>query len=646
VTHQARRLVPALLLACALMPALAAPAAAKRPAKKAMAPPAGPIHLDVDLRDAPRRIYHAKLTMPVAAGPLTLYYPQWIPGEHGPTGPLSDLVGLTFTAGGQKLAWQRDPVEMYSFHLQVPAGADSLEVTLDYVAPGGSGNFTAGASSSDDLTVLSWNTVLLYPAGHPAADYTYQASLTLPDGWQWGTALPVASANGDHIDFQPASLVTLIDSPVSTGVHYRKIVLATAPVSHEIDLVADSDAALAMPADTEAAYKKLVAEALALFGAYHYRDYHFLFTLSDHVASFGLEHHESSDDRVGERTLVDDDMRTARSGLLPHEYVHSWNAKFRRPAGLATPDYQTPMVDDLLWVYEGLTSYLGAVLTSRSGLLSEETSRDDLALIAAGLDNRPGRTWRPLADTTRAAQILYGARPEWSSWRRGVDFYDEGVMIWLEADTVIRQTTGGAKSLDDFCKAFYGPPSGTPDLKPYTFDDLVAALNAVAPYDWRGFFTSRVDAITPHAPLGGITAGGWKLVYTPTIGAYQKAIEESRHMTDERFSIGIQVHHQRGGDDDGLILDAIPGFPAAEAGIGPGMKLVAVDGRRWSPELLRAAITAAQTQKEPIELLVENSEYFHTYRLDYHGGERFPHLERDASKPDLLSDILAAKTAP
>jgi predicted metalloprotease with PDZ domain len=642
VSHPVRRrlvALPPLALALVLVPALAAP-----PAAAAADPPAAPIRLEVDLSEAPRRIYHARMTMPVEPGPLTLHYPQWIPGEHGPTGPISDLAGLRFTAGGGEIAWRRDPLDMYTFHLEVPPGAGELEVRLDYLTPSAAGNFTAGPASSAQVAVLSWNTVLLYPTGRRAADLTYRPALTLPPGWRAGTALTVAGAAGDRVEYQPVSLETLVDSPVAAGAHYRAIPLAAEPVPHQIDLVADSEAALAMPPAAEAAYRKLVAEALALFGAHHYRKYHFLFTLSDHVRSFGLEHHESSDNRLPEDSLVDPLLFEDGAGLLPHEMVHSWNAKYRRPAGLATPEFQTPFVDDLLWVYEGLTSYLGSVLTARSGLIPAEHSREALALIAAGLEHRPGRAWRPLGDTTRAAQVLFGTRLEWSSWRRGVDFYDEGVLIWLEADTVIRRATGGAKSFDDFCRAFYGPPSGPPEVRSFTFDELVAALEAIAPHDWRGFFAARIDAINPGAPLGGIVGGGWRLVYGPAMNLHLKAVEEANEATDVRFSLGLLLHDEEGAPNDGLVLDVVADSPAAAAGVAPGMRLVAVDGRRWSPEVLRAAIAAAEGRAEPIELLVENAEFFRTHRVDYHGGERYPHLERDATRPDLLGDILAAKT--
>jgi len=604
----------------------------------------GPIRLEVDLREAPHRVLHSRLTIPVSPGPLTLHYPQWIPGEHGPTGPISDLTGIRFTANGQRLEWQRDPLEMFRFRVEVPEDAGSLEVALDYLTPSEAGIFTHGPAASARLAVLSWNTVLLYPAGSPADELTYEATLELPAGWQFGTALPVARREGDTVSFQPVCLTTLVDSPVAAGIHYRAVELTgdgTPP--HRIHVVADSAAALAMRPETVAAYRRLVAEALELFGAYHYREYHFLLTLSDHVESFGLEHHESSDNRLPERTLVDPDLLVHRATLLPHEFAHSWNGKYRRPAGLATPDYQTPMVDDLLWVYEGLTAYLHQILTTRSGLWTAEHSRESLALSAAGLDHRPGRSWRPLGDTTRAARILFRTREEGSAWRRGVDFYDEGVLIWLEADVLIRRQSAGRRSLDDFFRLFHGGTSGPPELRSFELDDLLAALEQILPYDWRSFFAARIDAITPHPPLGGITQGGWKLVYTEAMNEHLRVSENAEQVTDLRFSLGFRIQDQSGHPDHGRLLDLIPDSPAARAGLAPGMKLIAVNGRRWSTQVLRDALRAGSG---PLELLTENAEYFQIYRIDEHPGERYPHLVRDEAQPDVLSDVLRARTVP
>jgi len=399
-------------------------------------------------------------------------------------------------------------------------------------------------------------------------------------------------------------------------------------------MVSDSEAALQMSPEQIANYKQLVLEANALFGAHHYDHYHFLYTLSDNVAHFGLEHHESSDDRVAERTLLDEALRKASSDLLPHEFVHSWNGKYRRPAGLATPDYEQPMKGELLWVYEGLTEYLGSILAARSGLRTREDQRDHLAVIAAYLDRYPGRTWRPLIDTTIAAQLLYNASGSWASWRRGVDFYDEGELIWLEADTIIRQQTKGARSLDDFCRRFHGPPNTGPIVKPYTFDDVVNTMNEVTPYDWRTFFTTRLNSPEPHAPLGGIANGGWRLVYSEVQSDYQKAIETARKIADFSYSLGLHLN------EEGGIGDVVPGTPAAEAGLGPGMKIVDVNGRAYSLEGLREALHEGKTTRAPLELIVQNGDFSKTYKIDYHGGERLPHLERDSSRADLLQQII------
>src|SRR5437588_8802513 len=470
------------------------------------AAPAPHVTISLDATEAPRKIFHAHLTIPASPGTLTLYYPKWIPGEHGPTGPIQDLAGLKFTANGQVLKWRRDLLDGWTIHVDVPAGATNVEATLDFISPAGhEGIYTGGASATDKMTVISWNTVLLYPAGWTSDQLTYDASLRLPRGWTFGTSLQVASKSENEIKFAPVSLTMLVDSPIISG-QYLKIVPLNQgenpPV--EMDIAADTAAALEAPSEVWEHYKNLVAQAGTLFGARHYRDYHFLFSLSDHVAHFGLEHHESNDSRIGERGIIDDDERKLSAGLLPHEYVHSWNGKYRRPADLTTPDYQAPMKTDMLWVYEGLTSYLGDVLTARSGLWTPEQYRDELALMAAQLDHRPGRTWRDLQDTADAAQTLYFSVPQWDSWRRGTDFYDEDVLTWLWADVIIRQQTHNSKSLDDFCKLFLGAPSGPPSVKTYTFDDLMNALNQVAPYDWRGYWTTRLRSKAAHAPLGGI----------------------------------------------------------------------------------------------------------------------------------------------
>src|SRR5579871_2990952 len=596
------------------------------------------ITIFVDATSAPRKIFHAKLEIPAAAGDLTLYYPKWIPGEHAPDGPVIDLTGLKFTAGGKALKWRRDLLDGFTFHIEVPSGVTEIDAELDFVSPATfEGGFTAGSSATDKMAVVSWNQVLLYPKGFKSDDLTYTASLRLPAGWKYGTPLPIATTaerNGQtEITFQPASLTTLVDSPVISGEYLKIVKLADDPLT-EMDVAADSAAALEPPQEAWDHLKNLVDQAQKLFGAHHYRDYHFLYSLSDHVAHFGLEHHESDDSRVEERGLVDDNSRKLDAGLLPHEYVHSWNGKYRRPADLATPDYQQPMQDDLLWVYEGLTNYLGFVLTARSGLLTVPEDRDDLAITAAGLELTPGREWRNLQDTADAAPQLYFAPESWHSWRRGTDFYQEGTLDWLWVDVIIRQQTHNQKSIDDFCKLFHGAPSTGPALKTYTFDDVVNALNRIVPYDWRGFWTEHLTTHNPHAPLGGIEGSGWKLAYDDTPSEMESLLAGMAHFVAAGFPLGLNLR------DDGGITDTIHGMMAAKAGIGPGMRVVAVNGRRFTPEILRDALKAAKNNSSPIDLLVENDDCFKTYKFDYHGGEQHPHLVRDESKPDLLSDIL------
>jgi predicted metalloprotease with PDZ domain len=601
------------------------------------------ITLFVDATSTPRKIFHAKLKIPASAGDLTLYYPKWIPGEHAPDGPVIDLAGLKFTAGGKTLKWRRDLLDGFTIHVEVPAGENEVNAELDFLSPATfEGGFSAGSSATDKMAVISWNQVLLYPKGWKSDNLTYVATLKLPAGWKYGTPLPIASTSltgqsGDtQIIFQPVSLTTLVDSPVITGEFLKVVKLADDPLV-EMDVAADSAAALEPPQEVWDHYKNLVEQANKLFGAHHYRDYHFLFSLSDHVAHFGLEHHESDDSRVDERGLVDEGMRKMEASLLPHEYVHSWNGKYRRPADLATPDYEQPMQDDLLWVYEGLTNYLGTVLTARSGLLTPEQARDDLSMTAAELDHTPGREWRNLQDTADAAPELYFSPQAWESWRRSTDFYDEGTLDWLWADVIIRQQSKGKKSLDDFCKLFHGAPSTGPMVKTYTFDDVVDALNQVASYDWRGFWTERLTNHGPGAPLGGIEGSGWKVIYNESPSEMDRGGEGGGRFIDVAYSIGIDLR------EDGTITDTIEGMPAALAGIGPGMKLIAVNGRHYSAEVLRDALRAGKSSTGPLELLVENTDYFKTYALDYHGGERYPHLVRDESKPDLLSEIYKAK---
>jgi predicted metalloprotease with PDZ domain len=597
------------------------------------------IRLHVDLTDAPRNIYHARMNIPAHAGEMSLVFPKWIPGNHRPSGPLAGLTGIKMEAAGKTLAWQRDPVEMYEFHVNVPAGVDAIDVALDAITSQDSAG-AGGPAASSNILDLNWNAVVLYPKGARSDDVTFAPSVTLPAGWKFGTALPVAKTAGDEVEFSPVALTTLIDSPLIAGAHYKKIELTKAGDSptHVMDLVAEAEPDLAMSAKDVAAYQKLVAETGALFGARHYRHYHFLLTLSDVVGGHGLEHHESNDSVEAERALGDPDLHMLYADLVPHEFSHSWNGKYRRPAGLATPNYQEPMIGDLLWVYEGLTQYLGTMLAARSGLWTDEQYREALAQTAAQLDHRAGRTWRPLEDTARSVQTLRMMGSLWQNWRRSLDYYPEGQLIWLEVDAMIRQQTHGQRSLNDFCRRFHGGESGPPKVVPYTFDDVVRTLNEVTPYDWAGLLRERVGATSTHAPFGGIERGGWKLVYNDKPNMFAAAEEKLGKFVDVSDSLGFTA----GGD--GKLDDVIVGSPAYQAGLGPGMKLAAVNGRKWTPEILHAAIKAGQGSGASIELLVENAQFFKTYSIAYHEGEKNPHLERVASQPDLMGEMLKALT--
>jgi predicted metalloprotease with PDZ domain len=586
------------------------------------------ISLTVDATKTPQKLLHAHLVLPVQPGPLTLYYPKWIPGEHSPSGPIASLTGLKFEGNGKVIPWKRDLLDTFTFHLDIPAGVSQLDATYDYIEP-------EGGSATDKLLILEWNEVALYPAGTPAQKLMYDAKLILPEGWKFGTSLPVSGQSGNSVSFKPISLDLLVDSPVISGEYFRVIDITPAgePIHHEIDMAADSEAALAMSPANIKQMTNLVAESGKLFGARHYRDYHFIFALSDHVAHFGLEHHESNDSRLPERTLISPGSGMALGGLLSHEFVHSWNGKFRRPADLATPYYEEPEKTDLLWGYEGLTDYLGPMLAARSGLWTPDQYHEYLASIAASLGpGRPGRTWRPLLDTAVGEPGLGFARG-WFTWRRGTDYYDEGDLLWLEVATVIHRESHGKKSIDDFCQAFHGGPNNGPEVKTYTFDQLMADLNAIAPYDWATFFNTRLDSTSPEAPVGGIENGGWKVTYD---GEPSKLMGRRGNPGDV-YSIGLQL------GQDGAVADSIVGGPAFQAGISSGMKVVGVNGRVYTHDVLEDAIKAAKDSTQPISLLVVVDDYYQTSNINYHGGERFPHLTREEAKPDYLDELIKAR---
>jgi predicted metalloprotease with PDZ domain len=596
----------------------------------AAAAPAVSIKLSVDATQAARNVLHTKFTIPVRPGPLTLFYPKWIPGEHSPTGPINDLVGLKLSANGKPVPWQRDDVEMFAFHCEVPQGVNELEISFDDVSQ-------PESTASAKLARIKWNRLILYPREINSDNIRVRASLLLPAGWKFASALPVLSENKDGFEFKEVSLTEFVDSPAIIGENFRKFPLTSTGVMHEIDAVADTPAALEMKPATLTGLKNLVQEAYALFGARHYRSYRFLVTFSDHGGSEGLEHHESSEDGVGEKALFDELELLDFADLMGHEYTHSWNGKYRRPAGLTTPDFEQPMKGELLWVYEGLTEYLGRVLPARSGLWSADDFRESLAAVAGEFEMQSGREWRPLVDTAVAVQFTYPSPRAWMNYRRRVDYYDEGSLIWFDADVLIRQRSNGKLSLDDFCRRFHGGSDTPPLVKTYTFDDVVNTLNEVMPYDWRSFLTTRIYQVAPHAPLAGITSGGWKLVYTDKPNTMVRLGDHARKSVDLMYSIGAMLK------EDGSVMDVNPNLEAAKAGLAPGMKIITVNGRAWSTDVLREAITAAKNSATPIELVVENGSFTGVYKLNYHGGERYPHLERDPTKPDVLGEVINSR---
>lgn len=595
-----------------------------------------PIMLSVDLTDAPRKILHATEVMPVTAGPLTVVYPKWIPGEHGPTGPIENMTGFFITANGQPVKWERDKVDMFAYHLTVPQGATQIEMKIDFLTPANLSGFSAGGSTSENLALLSWNTLLVYPADSDASQVMFTPSVTLPDEWKLGTALDKDGGSGQTTTFKTVSLEQLVDSPVLAGRYFREVALAPEITpKHYLDMAADGPEEIELSKEHIADFDRLVRETGALYKSRHYGSYHFLVTLSDEVAHFGLEHHQSSDDRVAASTFTDDREFVLDGLLLPHEFTHSWNGKYRRPAGLATSNYQKPMEGDLLWVYEGLTEYLGDVLAARCGIWTPEQYKQRLSTIAATYDNRPGRTWRDIQDTATAAQILYESGGGWNNWRLSVDYYDEGELIWLDVDTTIRKMTNGKKTLDDFIAKFHGLGGDTgPKVVPYTFDDVVAGLNGVVANDWATFLRSRLDSNAYHAPLGGLENGGYKLTYTDKPNAWSEMENKQSGSFDFWYSLGLHVNKS------GRVSDVLKGGIADKGGFGPGMQILAVNGRAYTPDVLKAAVRDGKGSGPAVELIVENTGYYKVIKLDYHDGERYPQLERVAAVPDRLDEIL------
>jgi predicted metalloprotease with PDZ domain len=606
-----------------------------------------PIQITADLSDAPRKLYHAEVDLPVRPGPLTLTTPKWIPGTHRPNGPVDEITGVVFSANGHAIPWRRDDVDLYQFHLLVPEGVTTIHAHLDCIVT---------ERVTQKLAVLEWEKLLLYPANTPVRDIPIQPSLIVPAGWGVGTALTAISsgpypvpAAGSTTHFAATNVEQLQDSPIITGQYFHEFPLApTITPKHFIDVVADYPEDATLRAALLAEVNNLVREADALYSSHHYNVYHFLLTLSDVAGIEGLEHGQSSDNGVDEKGYADDANQLMMADLLPHEFTHSWNGKYRRPVGLYQPDFATAQQGALLWVYEGMTQYLGNVLAARSGIETQAQYRDMLATSAATLDYRPGRDWRPTEDTAVSASILRDQNRAWSNWRRGQDYYPEGELLWLDADTLIRKLTKNKKSLDDFQKIFLAKGGNTgPLIVTYTFDELVQDLNAVIPYDWATFLQDRIDKINPRADLAGIEQGGYKLVYKDKPNPSARTMAAAGHTAGMRgrdpdcwFSIGLRIMA------DGSIQDVRWNGPSDKARLAPGEKIIAVNGQIFSDDALKMAIRAAKGTTEPIHLIVQADSYVSTAEIDYHDGERYPALERVEGTPDFLDDITKPLTTP
>ena len=601
-------------------------------------PYAGMLTVNVDLSDAGKRIFRSHETIPVKSGALTLFYPKWIPGEHAPSGPVENVSGLIIRANGKQLPWRRDLRDMFTLHLDVPEGVSQLDLEFEFLSPGdGEGsNFGASASATPDLVDMEFNQVAFYPAGYYTRQIQIQPTVELPEGWKFGSALQVDSQSGNTTHFKPVSFNNFVDSPLIAGANFNRVDLTpSGGTSVHLNVVGDSAKAVKLTDKQLQQQRDVVKQTNLLFGAHHYDHYDFLLTLSDHTGHFGLEHHQSSDDRLPADFFTDDDMHLWAASLMPHEFVHSWNGKFRRPADLWTPNFNVPMQDDLLWVYEGLTDYWCGVLTARAGLWTPDQYRDSIANIAADMTYRTGRAWRSLQDTADAAPLTYYGSDSWLNWVRDTDFYPEGQLLWLDVDTKIRELSGGKHSLDDFAHAFYGMDNGSYVTKTYTFDDVVNTLNQVQPFDWKTFLRERLDYTGGELPEHGIERGGWKLVFTDTQGQAEKAYEGIRHVANLSYSIGLIVNQ------NGRIADVQWNGPAFQAGLVPGLSIVAVNGRDFSLDSLKDAIDAAKTSQAPIELLVKNVDVYSTVKIHYHGGSRYPHLVRGDGK-----DVIGAIVAP
>ena len=639
--------LPAIAGATALVLALVAACATAQNASPAprtippisTTPYPGTLSLQVDATDLDHKVFRVKESVPVKAGPLTLLYPQWLPGEHAPNGPIGQFAGLKVSASGQPLAWRRDPLDVYAFHIDVPQGVNKLDLEFQFLSP----LSAAGGRivMTREMLGLQWRSVLLYPAGFAATRINIQPSLRLPEGWSQGSALEVENKSGAVIDFKTVSVEKLVDSPVFAGLHMKRVDLdpegkAAGRSAVFLNLMADRASDLEMKPEYLAVHQALVTQADRLFGTRHYAHYDFLLALSEEFSGIGLEHHESSENGVPPAYFTEWAKAAGARDLLAHEYAHSWNGKFRRPADLLTANFNTPMQDSLLWMYEGQTQYWGEVLAARSGLRSVVEARDRFAMHAAQLDTQAGRRWRNLQDTTHERIVeATRNRGDWRDWQRGDDYYAEMLLVWVEADMLIRELSSGARSLDDFARNFFGTEPGRVEPLTYSFDTVVRELKRVQARDWAAFLRQRLDS--PGAPLAGLERAGWKLAWIEQPSEMFKGAEAYRKHDDFGYSIGLSV-------GEGGKLDSVKwGGPAFEAGLSPNAILLAVNGRAYKAEVMKEALTAAKTSNAPVQLLVREGDVFRTVPVVYSGGLRYPTLQRIEGTEDRLSVLLAPR---
>lgn len=629
-----RRLLP-VALSLLLAGGAHAQDASSIPAPRDVAYAPGTIRLDIDATNLNQRIFKVRQTIPVQSGPLTLLYPAWVPGGHSPRGAIDKIAGLTFKAGDRKLEWKRDTLNVHAFHLDVPQGVSQITAEFDFLTATGSGQ--GRVVMTPRMLNLQFLSTVLYPAGHYAGKIMFDPRVTYPAGWTAFTALHEQGRSSDTVDYQDVPLDILVDSPVYAGRHAKNIDLTPAgsKVPVRLGVVADAAKFLEAKPAQVAIHKAMVEQTLKLFGAQHYDHYQFLFSLSGQMGGNGLEHQRSSENGVGTDYFTGWNEKAGFTDLLAHEFVHSWNGKYRRGADLWTPNFNVPMQDSLLWVYEGQTQFWGNVLAARSGLRPLAASRDALALVAATYaDNRAGLQWRGIQDTTNDPIVVGRASRAYLNYQMSEDYYRGGQMIWWEADALIRTKSGGRKSLDDFARAFFGVNDGEWKVQnTYTFEDVVKTLDGVQAHDWTTFLRDRLDGKV--ALTGGIEASGWKLVYKDEPNAYAKASSRGGG-ADYTYSLGLSLNK------DGVIGDVRWDSPAFKAGIGSGSTVVAVNGLAYDKDVLDEAVTAAKTGA-PIELMLRDFDIYRTIRLDYRGGLRYPHLERIEGKPDTLTPMLTAR---